>query len=189
MTRRWQLGPIRGLMLGALAVALFVAFTPGRTIACDGRGHCLPPCPRYVPPPPPPPTELETGPDSDDLKIHVIGPQFDTIEVYFKTEYFYTEKFPNTWYLQYGNRISLAKKNKFGTFAVLVGDGSLVRAYGWKSSVQKPEALDIPVEKGYPVQMQWVTDRILKVRHGDCLSKSTIVRFNDVDKAWTTLPY
>jgi hypothetical protein len=173
-------------MLGVVAAALYAGLAAGPALACDGYGHCQPPCPRWVPPPPCP-TELATGPDTDDLKIQVVGPHFDTIEVYFKTEYFYRETFPHTWNLHCGNRISLAAKNKFGTFAVLVGDGSLVRAYGWKSSVEKPVSIDIPVEKGHAVVMEWVTDRILKVRHGSWLSRSTIVRFNDADKPWTEL--
>jgi hypothetical protein len=172
------------LFVGALTLVLCSTMSAQKAEAFGRRSTCYPVCTIPVAPPP---TELETGPDSDDLKVHIVGEYFDTIEVYFKTEYFYRETFPNTSYLQFGNRISLAHKNKFGTFAVLIADGSLVKAYGWKSSKEKPETLDIPVEKGCEVVMEWVTDRILKVKRGPGLSKSTIVRFNDADKAWTEL--
>src|SRR5579859_4086822 len=126
------------LFVGSLALVVGSVFVAGKAGAFDRRVPCQPECLLPICPP----TVLETGPDSDDLKVHIVGANFDTVEVYFKTEYFYRETFPNTANLQYGNRIALAHKNKFGTFAVQIGDGSVVRAYGWKSSKEKPESID-----------------------------------------------
>src|SRR5262249_34583896 len=91
--------PVCLLFVGALTSCLCWTLSAQKAEAFGRRGTCYPACPVPVMPPP---TELETGPDSDDLKIHIVGNYFDTIEVYFKTEYFYRETFPGTSYLQYG---------------------------------------------------------------------------------------
>ncbi len=185
MMRAVGVGVVRRLFLG-IAVTLAVWLSPPRALACDGHGRCWPTCPRWVEPP----TQLATGSDPEDLKIHIEGPYFDTIEVFFQNQ-FYRETFPNTAWLQYGNCIALAPKNPkkpLGTFAVLHGCGSSVKVYGWTTSpVPPPKSMEIPVDMGCPVTMQWVTDRILKVRYGPGLAKETIVRFDDATPAWTQL--
>jgi hypothetical protein len=169
-----------------LVVAASVAFLP-RIQAQFDTGCLELSCPVDQSCAQPAPTELGTGPNSDDLKVHVVGKSRDTIEVYFKTEYFYREQFAGAACLQQGNAIALACKNKFGTFSVRLDNKSIVKAYGWRANKEKPESIEIPVTKNCRVVMEWVTDRILKVRHGHGLSKSTIVRFNDADNAWTEL--
>jgi hypothetical protein len=183
MLRLWNADRLRVLTLSL--VAMLATWWPSQAaLGCDGRGHCWPTCPRWCSPAPP--TELVTGNDPNDLKIEVVGPYFGTIEVYFRNE-FYRETFANTAWLQYDHYIALAPKNSWGTFAVLHDGGSSVKAYGWKKDKTAPEFREIPVMTGHPVMMQWVTDRILKVRYGPCLEKETIVRFNDSDTPWTQL--
>ena len=82
---------------------------------------------------------MQAGPDSGDLKIHVVGKHFNSIEVFFRSEIFYRETFPNTSYLQYGHRISIAPKNKLGTFAVFHDGGSSVKAVEDDANAQRVE--------------------------------------------------
>jgi hypothetical protein len=177
----------RRLSTAALTIAaclLAYGLMGAQPAGANGPKPAAIPCCEVVPP-----TRFETGPDSDDLKVFIVGERLDTIEAYFKTEYFYRETFPNTSLLG-AHRIALAKKNKVGTFAVQIGDGSTVRAYGWRSSQEKPLTYDIAVDPSCGVHMEWVTDRIIKVTHGPGLTKSTVVRFNGpegADKAWTEL--
>jgi hypothetical protein len=163
----------------AMIVGIGISLESQPARGCDVYGRCWPTCPRWVPPPP---TELSTGNDPEDLKVHIVGPRFDTIEVYFQNQ-FYRHTFPNTSWLQYENRVVLAplnpKQSPVGTFAVLHGGGTTVTVYGWVSSPLRPVSTDIAVVPSCPVTMQWVTDRIFKVRHGPGLSKETIVRFED----------
>ena len=113
---------------------------------------------------------------------------------------------PSLWAIEVANantvgerrkRLDPARETRFltllGTFAVLHDGGSLVKVYGWKlnnnnpGAEAKPEMLDVPVDPGCPIVMQWVTDRILMIRHGAGLSKTKIIRFTDSNTPWKTL--
>jgi hypothetical protein len=122
---------------------------------------------------------LEAGPDADDLKIHIVGDNGDTIEAFFN-DGLYRETFPTPSYLQF-DRIVLAPRSRFGTFAVRYGSArDTLKAYGWATgSTGKPPAVYGPIQlmPGYPINPQWVTPTILKVRFGPNWTQDFILKF------------
>lgn len=133
------------------------------------------------------PTELQAGDESDDLRVHIVGRSYDTIEAFFRNE-MVRDALPQSMNLHCFQSVLLAPKNPFGTFAVRYGPrGEFVKVYGWKKDEARPQTRALSLEPGYPVRMEWVTTRILKVRHGAYGHREVIVRFNDADVAWTGL--
>jgi hypothetical protein len=123
-----------------------------------------------------------------DLKVHVVGPRYDTIEAFFKNELFYRETLAGAVNLHCGDNIFLAPANSYGTFAVRYGAcGNSIKVYGWKRDQEKPEFRSVTFEAGQPVQIRWITTRILKVTYGSNFGKEYILRFNDSDVPWTVL--
>jgi hypothetical protein len=133
-------------------------------------------------------TVFTAGNEPGDLKVHIVGSKYDTIEAYFKNELFYRETFAKTCSLQCGSNVALAPANAYGTFAVRFGTNhATVRVYGWKKDQEKPEIKELTLDPDHAVTMTWMTTRILKVAYGSCQSKEYILRFNDADNAWTEL--
>lgn len=134
------------------------------------------------------PTILVAGEQPGDLKVAICGESFDTIEAFFREELFYREKLPGTANLHCGN-VALAPRNDFGTFAVRFGPNlDSFKVYGWRKDSEKPEAKALTLEPGYPIAIQWMTTRILKVTYGPNLTKEYIIRFNDSNiTPWTEL--
>jgi len=150
---------------------------------CDVTRSCQ--CPACAQP-----RRCKAGDESGDLKIHIVGNRANTVEAFFKEEYFRID-FPLTWDLGCGSDVKLAKKNTFGTFAVRFGMyRDRFQVFGWKEGKFQPEQTSvILLERGYPVTLEWVTSRILKVRYGRRLMKEYVLRFNDADApaGWTGL--
>ena len=178
----------RFLLLSAAMMAFLVIAPPsaeaqGRRLF-NSTSVCQPPCVIECVPCVPCPTIYKAGSEGDDLQVHVVGKTFDTIEAYFREEY-YRETLPLT--NVHCGRVSLAPKNPYGTFVVQLGAcGDSIKAYGWKKGQFKPTTTKIITpEKGTPLNLSWVTPRILKATYG--VDKSLIIRFNDSDEGWSLL--
>jgi len=147
--------------------------------------RCTPQCQPVPPPVYMCPTVLTAGNEPEDLKVYITGPRFDTIEAYFRHE-LWRDTLPGAINLHCYCNVVLASKNPFGTFAVRFGaNHDTLRVYGWKTSNPQPEWRTLTLEPGYPIAMEWVTTRILKVKYGPQYEKECILRFNDSDQPWT----
>lgn len=150
------------------------------------HGYVCPPCSTVSKP-----RRCSTGDELGDLAVHVGGNKSNVVEAFFEEENYFRIEFPETWDLGCGSDIKLAKKNDYGTFAVRFGKcRDRFQVFGWKVGKQKPEETPIIVlEEGYPVTLEWVTSRILKVKYGQGLQKEYVLRFNDADApaVWTGL--
>jgi hypothetical protein len=175
-----------------LAASVFAAAAFGErhwTVQTACAGDCwTPSCCGY--------TEYSAGESPNDLKVHVVGDRFDTIEVTFHNEgvdldQFKRVTFPETLNLHCAGNIVLAPRNPSGTFAVRYGAHlDKVRVYGWRKQTITLIDHDLPVDPNYPVRIQWMTTQIVKVHHGPNQSKELIFQFNsntDPPSAWQPL--
>lgn len=166
-------------ILAVVALVSHLVAVP--SIEAGGRrvGYCTvcsPVCVTY-------PTILRAGQDPEDLQVHVVGRTFDTVELYFREE-FHRETLPQA-NLHCG-RVSLAPRNDLGTFAILLGGcQDTLAVYGWKRGEFVPTRAEFTPAPGRPLNLRWVTPRILKATYGD--GKELILRFNDSDEGWSTL--
>lgn len=130
------------------------------------------------------PTIYRAGDDADDLQVHVVGSRFDTIEAYFRQEY-YRETLPTA--NLHCRRVVLGPDDAYGTFAVQLGDAcDSFKAYGWKQGKFEPTAtMILTPEAGCCACLHWVTPRILKITWGR--AKELVIRFNDSDEGWSVL--
>ena len=62
-----------------------------------------------------------------------------------------------------------------------------LRVYGWKKNNPRPEPRTLTFEPGCPIEMEWITTRIIKVKYGPHHEKQCILRFTDADKPWERL--
>jgi hypothetical protein len=152
--------------------------------AFAGHHHHAPPPPT---PPCPPPSVLAAGPEHADLKIHIVGDYGDTIEVFFRDD-LYRETFPVGSYLQYG-RVILGPSSTHGTFAVCYGPScDTLKVYGYRTAGTEPVVYGpVQLMPGWPVDPQWVTPTILKVRFGPQLSHELILKFTGSASGWRVL--
>ena len=131
---------------------------------------------------------LRAGNQDGDLRIEIRGKDHNELEVVFRVAGTARDSFKNLTFndatdLHCYNRISLAQKNKCGTFAVL--HGSTVTAYGWnQSSGDIAPSDDITVDTGYPVRMTWLTSQILRMEFGPSFSNVEIRRFQFNGGTW-----
>jgi hypothetical protein len=177
-----------GITVAALAVATLLLPAGGVSNGWDRNKPAvapLPPCPVTVECCP---TRYNAGTESEDLKVHVVGAQFDVLELYFRHN-FYRDRLPGAANLHCTCSVVLAPKNEFGTLAVRYGQsGDKVRLYGWRTNNPKVMPSDAPLDPGYPATIEWVTSRIVKIHHGPNGKKSCIVRFEvEGDVVWNPL--
>jgi hypothetical protein len=125
----------------------------------------------------------QAGEDPENLQVHVTGPNFNALEIYFKGEFFARRDIEGARDLHLRHSVILARQNPYGTFAVRYGDHQdTFRVYGWKKTKDLDTYGPITPEPGSPVCLCWVTQRILKVTYGVHREKTLILEFNgDLD--------
>ncbi|WP_406694491.1 hypothetical protein V5E97_25795 [Singulisphaera sp. Ch08] len=183
----------RAVRLLILCVGLS-AGSPARA-GLGHHGHTHPPCP---PPCIPCYTLYRTGEDPGDLQVHIRGASFNLIEIYFKEERFARYAVPDNINLCAYGRIILAPKNEFGTFAIAYGHSGFT-AFGWSGSRIVPLTngqnvfyVDgtphvVRIDPAYPIVVEWVTTRILRITHGPGCSQESVFRFDGDARPWKVL--
>ena len=183
-------GRPRGLRPLALVAVLALAFAP-MTLRGGGFGHKSQP-PVYVPVAAcPPPTVFSVDSGEIELVVRVVGPQFADLEVYFKLAEPYQNVKKDTVQgganLHLNGSLTLAPANPAGTFAVRYGQcHDMFRIYSWTK-----EASDLNVygpcspEPGYPVHLEFVAPRLLRVAYGKDGVKTKYYRCLPNSNNWT----
>lgn len=145
-----------------------------------------------------------SGPDPEDLQVRIVGRGSSTVEAYFKDNLARYEVPRGIDLCRYG-AVLLAEKpktNDTGTFAVLYSNDGFT-AFGWDkggvvpltaglNSYPQPGGtssytVQIDLERGHPIQVIWVTSKILRITHGPRLDRVYIVRFDGGSKPWSIL--
>jgi hypothetical protein len=175
-----------GFGIGCLIIAVACAAAVPKSVSAFGRRAvpvCAPPCPECGPL-----LAFAAGANLENLQVHVVGHERNTLEIFFNNE-FYRDTITGAYELQTDECLALAPENPFGTFAVRYGSArDTFKVYGWKKTATAPVVYGpITPEPGSFVCLHWVTPRILKVTYGPDKSKEHIVRFNDSDNPWTVL--
>jgi hypothetical protein len=146
---------------------------------CCAAASCQPVCSN---------TGCAASNDPNGLKIHIVGLKHDTIEAFFKTDFYYRDILPGALNLHCGVNVALAPENVNGTFAVRFGPQlDSFHVYGWKADQEQPVQYSATLQAGYPVYMKWITPHILKVQYGPNYSKEFVIRFMDSDQPWKIL--
>lgn len=141
------------------------------------------------------PAPIMSG-QSSNLQIRIVGPQHNTIEVYFHNQgvlldQFQSVTFPDSAPLDCRNNVIIASGSPSGTFAVIYGQHrDKVRAFGWKANTIQLESFEVSGAKGHPARAHWITTQILKVEYWEAYARQYIIRFDansDSSGAFTTL--
>lgn len=189
---------------GLLLALAMTSWLMPKADAFGRRTRCVPNCcVPYIPPSlgeAASGTVFRSGTDSEYLEVRVVGPDFGTLEIYLHSasqdrDEFARDVLPGAQNLQYGGSVVLAPPNPYGTFAVRYGyNQDTFKVYGWKKGAtapvsypQKKSLADgaqgdpVTLVPGQPVQLEWVTPRILRASAG---AKSLILRFSSADDPW-----
>ena len=136
-----------------------------------------------------PSTSFEIGTNPGDLKIKVVGDQFNKLELYFRDEV-RTLSIDSGANLHCNWRISFAKESDLGAFSVRYGAADdIVQLFAWKKggsggAVTLAPSTPITLKAGNTVLVEWITTKTAKLRSGSCPEVSMIVRFSDADTPW-----
>lgn len=170
----------RCLRLGVVALGVFVPILTStwNPIEASEHHHQAPP---PVPTVPTYPTVYRASDDPRDLQVHVVGPAFDKLEIYFHDE-MATERFEGQVNLHAGG-VLLAPASGLGTFALRYGAGcDTFKVYGWKKGKAVPDASPpLTLSPGCPVRLEWVTSKVLKATTSDASCPPLYLRFDDAD--------
>jgi hypothetical protein len=149
-------------------------------------------------------TEYRNGDDDGALQVHFAGSKHEQMQVFFTHQYF-SESFTHHQHLSCTAKISFPKPaSDYSTFTLSYSEhGSPTRfaLYGLSKpdlsqpgqknrrickltndpseidKTQIPQTYQVATDPGHPVQVEWVSSQVAKVRHGPDLSKSIILRF------------
>jgi hypothetical protein len=135
------------------------------------------------------------GDQPGDFQIRIVGPERNTIEVYFHNQGVDLDQFrlvpplSDTRAMECGKNVVVAHNSPSGTFAVIYGQHrDKVKAFGWKAGTIQFESFDVPVDPGQPVRLHWITTQILKAQFGTGYSKEFLLQFNAKgDTPWKPL--
>jgi hypothetical protein len=147
-------------------------------------------------------TVYKAGDASSDLQVHIRGPNHNVLEVYFNENLERYQVPAKIDLCRYG-KVLLAKRNDLGTFAVTYGTAGFT-AFGWKGNKiipltvgrneypptgadPNPHVVQIDIDPTYPICLEWVTNRILRITHGRQYLKEYIIRFDGDSKPWKLL--
>ena len=135
-------------------------------------------------------TVYMAGEEDGQLQVHITGKSFNTVEAYFSNNY-YTDTITGESNLHCHSHILLAKPSDYGTFAIRYGRcADQFVAYGFFKKDRQIKITNDPrqishgdvglvlgVEPGFPISLSWVSNRLLKVKHGANGSKSLVLKF------------
>lgn len=147
-------------------------------------------------------TVYKAGEESKDLQVHLRGASYNVLEIFFN-ENVGRYAIPNSLNICTHGRVLMPQKNDRGTFAVQYGWAGFT-AFGWKGdqmvtlttgrneyppteSDPNPHAVQIDIDPRYPIQVEWVTTRILRIVHGPNCGLEYLVRFDGDAKPWKLL--
>jgi hypothetical protein len=149
-------------------------------------------------------TVYRSGPEPEDLQVRIVGRGSSTIEAYFKDQLARYEIPGGIDICRYG-AVRLAEKSKsndLGTFAVLYSNDGFT-AFGWdngkvvpltaglnsypQTGGKPPYTVQIDLVPGYPIEVIWVTSKVLRIAHGPCLDQVYIIRFDGGSQPWSML--
>jgi len=140
------------------------------------------------------------GPESGDLQVRIVGRGSNMIEAYFGENLARYDVPDGIDLCRYG-AVLVPQKNPFGTFAIRYSNDRFT-AFGWMGSDMLPltsgrneyrmpggqvHVVQIDLEPGVPIDVIWVTSRILKIVHGHHLDQEYIVRFDGDSRPWKLL--
>lgn len=164
-----------------LAAAVTAAYTTNASAQDLQQLRCRPQCCTAVAPCY---TSLSSGP----LQIRISGVNRNTAEIYFGEAEYAQYAFPAEHFLCASHFMLAPQKNDFGAFLVRSGKtlntvtlfGRIPRTEDWTSTT-------IEFPEGAPLSLEWVTSRILRIRHGGDLKSILVIRLDEADDAWKQL--
>ncbi|WZO96092.1 hypothetical protein EP7_003072 [Isosphaeraceae bacterium EP7] len=132
-------------------------------------------------------TSFEAGSDSNDLRLRISGPTYNTVEAYFRNN-LARRDFRDASKLYRRGQIAIASKGPNGAFAVRHGSKQdTFTAVAFKTDKETPEVLTLTPKNGSPLLLEWVTPEVIRARYGESYLLSVSVRFFDSDTGWKVL--
>jgi hypothetical protein len=145
------------------------------------------------------PVTFRAGEGDDDLQVTIAGEQFDRLEAYFHQNFQINQMIgePN---LHARGRVLLARASDNGTFGVWYGDcWDRFVAFGFKKQktlvkitndprqVTSPDVGLVVTTPGYPIRVEWISSRLLRIAHGPQGCVTTVLRFDEASGTWSSL--
>ena len=125
---------------------------------------------------------------SGDLQIRLGGLNRETAEIYFGEAEFCQYTFPSDVRLCASHFVIARQDGGFGAFAVRTGKcANTLFLFARIPRTQEWTTVCLAFSDHTPVSIEWITSRLLRIRHGTGLEQTMVVRVDESNDMWKQL--